>query len=35
MAARETSLEKSIFPTMSEQTGWSWGQVLDAEFYPD
>ncbi|MGR6036234.1 MAG: DUF29 family protein [Candidatus Nitrosoglobus sp.] len=28
VTARETNLEKSIFPATLEQTGWSWKQVL-------
>ncbi len=34
-AARETDLDEDTFPATFEQTGWSWEQVLDTEFYPD
>lgn len=34
-AARETSLERNIFPVTFADTGWGWEQVFDPEFYPD
>jgi hypothetical protein len=35
IAARETKLDKTTFPSTFEQTGWSWKQVLDDAFYPE
>lgn len=33
-AARETDKDEETFPPTFEQTGWTWEQVLDSEFYP-
>lgn len=35
LAIEETDMPSSTFPATFEQTGWSWEQVLDPEFYPD
>lgn len=35
VASRETGLEERAFPATFGDTGWSWKQVLDPEFYPD
>lgn len=35
VAARETELDEDIFPSTFEQTGWTWEQVLEAEYFPD
>lgn len=35
MAARETDKDEDVFPPTFAETGWSWEQVLDTEFYPD
>lgn len=32
---RETDLDEATFPSTFEDTGWSWEQILEAEFYPD
>jgi hypothetical protein len=34
-AERESGLPEDAFPTTFEQTGWSWEQVLEDEFYPE
>lgn len=34
VAARETDKDEAAFPPTFEDTGWSWEQVLDIEFYP-
>jgi hypothetical protein len=31
----ETNLPEETFPLTFEQTGWSWEEVMDDEFYPD
>jgi hypothetical protein len=33
--AKETDKDEDTFPLTFEQTGWTWEQVLDSEFYPD
>jgi hypothetical protein len=35
IAARETKLDKTTFPSTFEQTGWSWEQVLDMDWLPE
>jgi hypothetical protein len=34
-AVEDTNVSPSIFPATFEQTGWTWEQVLDDEFYPE
>jgi len=34
-AARETYLEKRVFPPTFADTGWSWEQVLDMDYLPE
>jgi hypothetical protein len=34
-AMEETNLPEETFPLTFEQTGWSWEEVMDDEFYPD
>lgn len=34
IAARETDLDEDAFPVAFEQMGWTWQQVLEAEYFP-
>jgi hypothetical protein len=34
IAVKETNLPEETFPSSFEQTGWSWEQVLDMDFFP-
>lgn len=35
LAVRETTINKNTFPTSFEQTGWTWEQVLNEEYFPN
>lgn len=35
LAIEDTDMDEDTFPSTFEQTGWSWEQVLNPEFYPD
>jgi hypothetical protein len=34
-AVEDTDLPKDTFPSTFEQTGWTWEQILNEEFFPD
>lgn len=34
-AIEDTNLSKDTFPATFEQTGWSWREVLNEEYFPD
>jgi hypothetical protein len=35
LAIQETDLDKAVFPATFEQTGWSYEQVLDMDYFPE